>query len=86
MSPRRLRQRERTSHPCSVGDPRSRALPASAMSGTKGFGVMHARLRRADAMPDRWVLPRHPVLKTGVGWVGVGPRREDGVLENQIGN
>jgi hypothetical protein len=37
-------------------------------------------------MPYRWVLPRHPVFKTGVGWVGVGPRREDGVLENQIGN
>jgi hypothetical protein len=25
-------------------------------------------------------------LQDRVGWVGVGPRREDGVLENQIGN
>jgi hypothetical protein len=37
-------------------------------------------------MPDRWEpLPRHAVFKTG----GLGrrwPRREDGVLENRIGN
>jgi hypothetical protein len=55
------------------GGPPSCAQTTSATSGAKGSGAVHARSRRADAMPDRWVLPRHPVFKTGVGGSALGP-------------
>jgi hypothetical protein len=87
ISSRRLRPREGASRSC----PERLARPAvsrwgrSAMSGRRALALCtHARWR-ADAMLKRRVSAQTSRLQDQVGWAGVGPRREDGVLENQIG-